>query len=149
MRFSLEIQRILLYAGNAARQMGHSYVGSGHILLGIVASPCAAGRLLRIAGADTEVLRSMLTVLYGVGSVDMPLHQGFSNMARKILRIAGAEAKAQQQGSVQSLHLLTSVLRTENTAAIKMLMLSGLDTQSLFTQTVDALRWDAEREEIL
>ena len=146
MRFSLEIQRILLYAGDTARRLGHSYVGSGHILLGVVACQGAAGRLLRLAGADTHVLRAMLTVLYGMGSADMPLHQSFSAASKRILHRAGLEAKAQQT-RVHSLHLLVALLRTENTAAIQMLTLSGLDIQNLFTQTVDALRWDADREQ--
>ena len=77
MRFSLAVQRILLSAGDAARHMGHSYVGSGHILLAMTVSPGSAGRLLQGAGVDPEVLRSMLTVLYGIGGRDMPLHQSF------------------------------------------------------------------------
>ena len=147
MRFSLATQRILLSAGDSARHMGHSYVGSGHILLAMTVSPGSAGRLLQGAGVDPELLRSMLTVLYGVGSTDMPLHQSFSGAVRRILRCAAEEAKNHRQSSVHSLHLLAAILRTENTAAAQMLLLCGLDVGSLFTQTVDTLRWDSQREQ--
>ena len=147
MRFSLAMQRILLTAGDTARYMGHSYVGSGHILLAMTVSPGGAGRLLQGAGVDPEVLRSMLTVLYGIGSRDMPLHQSFSGAVRQILRCAAEEAKEQKQSSVHSLHLLAAILRVENTAAVQMLQLCGMDMGSLFTQTIDTLRWDSRREQ--
>ena len=141
MGYCSDVEQVLLSAANLARQMGHSYVGSAHLLLSITMRPGTAGQLLRTAGLEPELGRAILAVLYGVGTADMPLHQGFSRQMRRVLRSAGEEAKVHDSHQVTTLHLLAALLRQEKSAANQILLLCGLDRQELFSQTAEILQW--------
>lgn len=141
MRYDTQTRQLLIGAGNAARNMGHSYVGSAHLLLALMREPGIAGQLLRGAGLGLELVEAMTAVLYGMGTPDLPLPQGFSNQARRILRRAGDEAKLQKSKMVEPIHLLLALLRTEKTAAQDIMLLGSIEPDLLFTQTVQYLQW--------
>ena len=141
MKYETDAQRLILMAGKKARTLGHSYVGSAHLLLALAAEPGFAGQMLRSAGFDLQLAEAMAKVLYGVGTAGLPLPQSFSSQARRILRGASEEARLLGSRQVQGTHILLSLLRWEKTAATDLLMLSGVDTLSLFSHTVDYLQW--------
>ena len=141
MRYDTQLKSILLRSGAVARRLGHSYVGSGHLLVALLETPGATGSLLRFSGMEPETVEHMMSLLYGAGTPNLPLPQGFSGQARRILQSAGREARQMGQRQVRSEHLLLAMLRSEKTAARELLLLHDVDTQVLFTQTVDSLRW--------
>ncbi len=142
MQFGTDAQGLILAAGRKARAMGHSYVGSAHLLLALAQEPGLAGQLLRGAGFESELAESMALVLYGVGTPGLPLPQGFSGQARRVLRGAREEARQLNSKQVCCVHVLLSLLRREKTSAGDLLILSGVDAASLFTRTVEYLQWD-------
>lgn len=141
MQYGRDAQELISAAGGKARAMGHSYVGSVHLLLALAQERKITGQLLRGAGFDWQLGQSMTAVLYGVGTPDLPLPQGFSNQARRILRGAGQEARYLGSRQVQPMHILLSLLRQERTAARDILLLNDVDTQELFTRTVEYLQF--------
>lgn len=143
MRYEDSAQALILAAGRTARTMGHSYVGSVHLLLALAREPGEAGQLLRFAGFEPALAQSISAVLYGLGTPELPLPQGFSVQARRILRGAGEEANALKSRQVGGVHILLSMLRQEKTAARDLLRLHDIDTQELFSCAVDYLRFDA------
>ncbi len=142
MQYQQDTQGLILMSGKIARQMGHSYVGSVHLLLALAQTPGLAGNLLLGAGLDPALARSMAAVLYGTGTPGLPLPQGFSSQARRILREAGQEARKLHSRQVSGVHILLALLRQENTAARDILVLSSIDTEALFSHTVDCLHWE-------
>lgn len=142
MQYSIQSQKLLIDAAERARNMGHSYVGSAHLLLAISSQSDMAGQLLRGAGVDGEMTAQMTAILYGLGTAGLPLPQGFSPQARRILRGAGKEAKFLQSHQVEPVHILLSLLRQQKTAAKDLLILNDVDTDSLFSGTVDYLCWE-------
>ena len=72
-----ELQGLILTAGREARALGHSYVGSIHLLLALAQSAGTAGNLLTGAGFDPQLARSMAAVLYGSGTPGLPLPKAF------------------------------------------------------------------------
>ncbi len=143
MQYTQEVQTLICEAAASARKLGHSYVGSIHLLLALAQLPFLPGQLLRFAGAEPEQLELMAGVFYGAGTPGLPLPQGFSAQARRIFRDARTEARSCGSRKVSVTHILLSLLRTKNSAAQELLMLSSVDTDELFTRTVDALRWEA------
>jgi len=139
-RLDTQLRAVLLRAAAVARRLGHSCVTSGHLLIALLESRTVGGKFLQFAGVETEELERMLLLLYGRGAPDLPLPQGFSGQTRRVLRGAAREARLLGSRQVGSEHLLLSLLRSEKTVARELLLLSGVDTQMLFTQTVDALR---------
>ncbi len=139
MRYAAEAQRLLLTAAEKARQFGHSYVGSGHLLLALAEEPGMAGQLLRFAGGEQELLRKMMLVLYGSGTARLPLPQGFTGEAGQVLRGARIEAMIYGAMQIRSVHILLSILRQEKTSAGDLLLFCGIDENELFSRTVDRI----------
>ena len=136
MRYGAEASKLILTAGNCARELGHSYVGSIHFLLALTDEPGLSGRLLRGAGLDRNVLRDMTAVLYGMGTPELPLPQGLTKEARRILRGAAGEAQLLKRREVESVHILLALTRRDKAAARELLLLSGVDPDHLFTQAI-------------
>ena len=143
MQYTQEAKTLIRKAAEAARQLGHSYVGSIHLLLALTKYPRLPGQLLRFAGADPEQLIWLAGAFYGAGTPGLPLPQGFSRQAGLVLRQAGNEARSNGRKRIEPVHILLSLLRNADCGAQQLLSLSDVDTDSLFTRTVDALRWEA------
>ena len=143
MNYEAQTQELILSAAQKARAFGHSFVGSVHLLLALAEKKDLAGRLLRVSGFDTGLAEQMVSVLYGTGTPGLPLPQGFSLQARKILRGARQEAKHHGSREIAREHIFLSLLRREKSGARELLVLSNVDTDVLFTETVDHLKWDA------
>jgi len=92
MRLSTLAADAILRAGQIARNYGHSYVGSAHLLVAMASLPGSAGQLLRGMGVEPELTGAMVQLLYGVGKPDLPLPQGLTEEARCLLRRAAREA---------------------------------------------------------
>jgi ATP-dependent Clp protease ATP-binding subunit ClpC len=83
----------------------------------------------------------MATLLYGVGTASLPLPQGFTGSARKILRLAGKEAARLGSKEVDCTHMLLAMLRCRKTAAYDLLSVAQVDADEVFTRTVEYLQW--------
>ena len=142
MHYTQEAQTLLLMAARIARQLGHSYVGSVHLLLAMARANGLPGQLLRGAGLDAQLSEQMVRVLYGAGTAGLPLPQGFTAEAKQVLQ--GARDEARQLGSrqVDGIHILLSILRNERTAARELLVLNDVDGEVLFSRTIDYLKWE-------
>ena len=142
MRYARAASELLLSAAETARAMGHSYVGSIHLLIALSEEPGAAGQSLRLLGLTPGLARDLAAVLYGVGSPGLPLPQGFTPMMRKILRSAALEAKRMGSRGVTPCHLLLALARREKASAGEVLTLAGIDGNVLFTRTLEEAEWN-------
>ena len=143
MRYNLLTSDMIQIAGQKARHYGHSYVGSAHLLLALTKIPGLTGQLLRSAGLEPEMTESMTQLIYGFGAADLPLPQGLSPEARSILRGAAREAKETGSREVRPVHVLLSLTRKEQSTAGELLRMSGVDQETLFSNTVEYMRWEA------
>ncbi len=139
MHYASDASELILAAGAKARSLGHSYVGSVHFLLSLAESPGLPGLMLRAAGAEPALMELLTSVLYGTGTPGLPLPQGLTAQARRVLRGAGTEAKTLGSRQIQPIHIFLSLLREKRTAARDVLKLSGVDTELLFSQSVDKI----------
>ena len=143
MRYEQESLELINRAHRKARQMGHSYVGSVHLLLALASEKGQIGQIFQGFGLDAAVTEDMVALLYGKGKSNLPMPQGLSPEARQILRGAAKEARNQKRRQVSPLHILLSLARREKAAAGELLLLSGIDTNELFSRTVENLQWGA------
>ncbi|MBR4109637.1 MAG: ATP-dependent Clp protease ATP-binding subunit [Oscillospiraceae bacterium] len=142
MYYTAEAQSLLTASAQIAKAMGHSYVGSAHLLLGIGREKGIAGQLLRGAGWSGALSEKIATVLYGAGTPGLPLPQGFSEQSKRILYQAGQEARRLDCRQVHTSHILLAILRSERTQARELLALNDIDTQSLFSRMLDTILWE-------
>ena len=149
MHYTHAADELLRSAFTQARKRGHSYVGSEHLLLAMLENESWPGRILTGAGLDPTIMGQMASLLYGVGSAQLPLPQGFTLSARKILRLAAKEAVRLGAKEVDATHLLLAMLRCRKSAALELLGIAQVDADEVFTRTVDYLQWQdpaAERQ---
>ena len=142
MRYHMQTEILLRRCAGKARDLGHSYVGSAHLLLAMVSEPGGMGLVLRQLGVDPVLTESMTMLLYGAGTPDLPLPQGLTAETKKLLRCAAQEARQQASREVSPHHILLAMARREETAAAELLQLNGVSADALFTHTMDYLRWE-------
>ena len=144
MRYNMETESLLRRSAGKARNLGHSYVGSAHLLLAMAAEPGGMGLVLRQLGVDPDLTESMALLLYGAGTPDLPLPQGLTAEVRDLLRFAAREARQQSGREIEPHHILLAMARREGTAASELLQLNGISADTLFTHTMDYLRWEQQ-----
>jgi len=141
-RYHVLTAELIQKSGQKARQFGHSYVGSAHLLAALTDLPGGTGQFLRCLGLDPKLLDTMAQLQYGMGTPGLPLPQGLTANARHILHVASREARRQNCRFVQPVHVLLALSRTENSSAAELLKMNGISPEILFTHTVDYLQWE-------
>ena len=142
MHYDILTSDLIQRAAQLARTLGHSYVGSAHLLLVMAREPGAAGQTLRLLGMDPDLTEAMARLLYGMGTPELPLPQGLTGESRALLRGAAREAKILGSREITPQHLLLAMARRENSDAYELLKLNGISTDELFTHAVDYLHWE-------
>ena len=124
---------------NAAR-LGHSYVGSEHLLLGLASleySPAA--QALRRAGADRKTLRAGVVRRVGVGVPAQCPRQGLTPHCCQAIRGAAEESRRLGQRAVSAEHLLLGLLGETDSGAFRVLDSCGVDIPALYRRVTAAL----------
>ncbi len=131
-RLTREASRALTLAFEAASELGHSYVGSEHILLGLAKEGSGeAAKSLRSCGFDDKRIRALLVESLGRGSAGMRPAQGFTPRAQGIIESAALEAESKGLSTVDTRHLLLAILKEGDSLALRLLSSGGLDGSRL------------------
>ncbi len=129
---STALGAIRLAQRNAAR-LGHSYVGSEHLLLGLAGQEFSpAAMALRRAGADSQALRSAIAQRVGTGVPAQSSFQGLTPNCCSAIQGAVEESRRLGQNAVNSEHLLLGLLRTKGNGASRLLAHCGVETENLY-----------------
>jgi ATP-dependent Clp protease ATP-binding subunit ClpC len=122
-RFTERAQKVILVAQEEAKRLNHDYVGTEHILLGLVAlGEGVAAQVLVNLGVDLRKLRVEIEKVVGTGDNIMLLGEiPFSPRAKKVLELAVEEAGNMGHYYVGTEHLLLGLLREEEGVAGRVL----------------------------
>ncbi len=135
-------RRVLDLAAEAAAELGHSYVGTEHILLGLAKEDTGAASCLRSCGCGYPRLRQLVTEAVGTGVPCSAPAQGFTPEARRCIRLATLEAVRLGRREISPEHLLLGLLREEDSAALRLLRSAEADTDRMFTRLLENLSRD-------
>lgn len=135
-KFTQRAELAIEKAGFAAGNLGHSYVGTEHLLLGIMTENVGMGaRILRNHGLDEAVLTQALCRLNGSGAPTRA-RQGMSERARAAVECSSVEAKNMHQSFIGTEHLLMGILRQPDCGGVKLLASLGVDIDGVFTEVM-------------
>ncbi len=137
MRCDRQTAALVRRAGSLAREMGHSFVGSVHLLLALSETPGGPSQLLRGLGLESESARAMVSLLYGLGDGELPLPQGFTRAAKRVLRGSAREARHQGRREVCPMDVLLAAARERHCASMELMKVYGVDPDALFTHTLE------------
>ncbi len=139
-RFTERAEQALRLAHEAAAELGHSHVGSEHMLLGLIREGSGvAARALAAAGVTDEQIHQMIVENIGTGEPGESTPQGLTPRAKRIIEIAMAEAVRLGHNYVGTEHLLMGLLREGDCFAARMLAASGVDAQRLYMSVLGML----------
>ena len=128
---STALGAIRLAQENAVR-LGHCYVGSEHLLLGLACQEYSlAARLLGEAGADSRSLRAAVVQLVGTGAPGHTLRQGLTPRCCQVIRRAAEECRRLGGPAVGAEHLLLGVLLETESSGARLLGACEVDRESL------------------
>ena len=130
-QFTPGARSALRQAREAAGQLGHGYIGSEHLLLGILQEEGPARGCLQEQEVTPEKIRSVLRELVGVGSPGLAPAQGFTPRARRIIENAAGESVRRGSGRIGTEHLLLGILRESGAMATQALRAVGADPGKL------------------
>lgn len=140
-RFSPAAAAAVYFAETLASQLGHSYVGTEHLLLGLSRTEDdAVDRLLAAEGLTPALLLEELLFRQGSGIGGCPPLQGLSSQARGAVAFAAGEALREKTRQVEPIHLLLGLLRVPGSTAEAMLRALGVDENRLFTRALETCR---------
>lgn len=120
--------------------LGHTYVGSEHLLLGLLEeeSGTAAG-ILRARGADWGKIRQKLIEMIGRGIKTQMSPGNFTPRCRRILENALTEARVMGKESAGTEHVLLSMLKERESYAVRFLQELAIDCDGLYRDTIDLI----------
>ena len=130
--FTMGAETALRLAQESAAELGHSYVGTEHLLLGVAREGRGPGaKALASAGLTAELLRAALVRLVGLGAAGGLPSQGLTPRCRECLELALSEARRCQSSRADTGHLLTGLLRQNDSAAARVIAAAGKDPRQL------------------
>ena len=132
-KFTQRAELAIENARLAAGEMGHGYIGTEHLLLGIMMESDGLGaRILLRHGIDKAQLWRIVLRANGSGSPGRP-EQGLTPRARQAVEQAAQEARQLQQGYIGTEHLLLGLLRQNDCGAAASLREAGADLNDIYT----------------
>ncbi|NOX37217.1 MAG: ATP-dependent Clp protease ATP-binding subunit [Calditrichaeota bacterium] len=139
--FTSRVQKVIRYSKEEAMRLGHDYIGTEHLLLGILKEgEGIAVKILRNLGVDLEKLKQRLEEASGPAGGMMTLgNLPLSKRAEKVLKITYLEAKNFKSDIIGTEHLLLSLLKEKEGLAAQVLMSFNVDYNLVYNELKNIL----------
>ncbi len=125
-KFTERGQRALLTAQREAAQLGRTYVGTEHLLLGVLSDPGAASVVLK--GITLDAARQEIIQILGRGDDDSPVRtMVYTPRTKKVLEQSVREARELKQNYVGTEHILLALMREREGVAAHVMIKMGMD----------------------
>ena len=136
-RFTQRARRVLSLAQEEAERLNHSYIGSEHVLIGLLREEGGvAGRVLRELGLDAARVQAMVERLSGGPGTRTPFTKTeLSPSTKRVLELAVEEARRMGQHYISTEHLLLGLARQNEGLAIDVLRKFGISPEQIRRQT--------------
>jgi ATP-dependent Clp protease ATP-binding subunit ClpC len=135
-RFTDRARRVVVLAQEEARQLSHSYIGTEHVLLGLIhEGEGVAAKALESLGISLEAVRGQVEEIIGRGGSAPSGHIPFTPRAKKVLELSLREALQLGHNYIGTEHILLGLIREGEGVAAQVLVKLGADL-SRVRQTV-------------
>ena len=139
--YTKKAEKVLEIAKKASRSMHHSYIGTEHLLIGLLGEGSgAAAKVLSSAGVDEErILELIENLIAPSGNVIVADAGGYSPRTLRVLENAAKEAERFKNEKVGTEHLLIALIKEADCAAVRLLNTLGVNLQRLYVETLTAM----------
>ena len=151
-QYTEQARTAIMYAEKMARKCGHSYIGTEHLLAGLIhEEQGTAGMVLRDLGITEAKLKEMIDKLIAPGSVVMTADtRGYTPRAERVLEESRQQAQDFRSVRIGTEHILLAMLGELDCVATRLLHTMGIQIQKLQTELLIAMGEDSAqaREEV-
>jgi ATP-dependent Clp protease ATP-binding subunit ClpC len=135
-RFSKRARRSLAYAQEEARRLNHRYIGTEHLLLGLVREEnSVAARVLRSLGVEADAVRAAVEDIAGRGDQTVGTQIGLSARTKRIIELAVNQARGMGNSYIGTEHLLLAIVEDGEGVAIEVLKSLGVTAERIREKT--------------
>ena len=139
-RFTDRARRVVVLAQEEARLLNHSYIGTEHILLGLIhEGEGVAAKALESLGISLEAVRSQVEEMIGQGGSSPSGHIPFTPRAKKVLELSLREALQLGHNYIGTEHILLGLIREGEGVAAQVLIKLGADLSRVRQQVIQLL----------
>ena len=139
-RFTDRARRVVVLAQEEARMLNHNYIGTEHILLGLIhEGEGVAAKALESLGISLEAVRSQVEEIIGQGQQAPSGHIPFTPRAKKVLELSLREALQLGHNYIGTEHILLGLIREGEGVAAQVLVKLGADLNRVRQQVIQLL----------
>ncbi len=144
-RFTEKAIKVIMLAQEEARRLGHNFVGTEQILLGLIGEGTGvAAKVLRSMGVNLKDARIEVEKIIGRGSGFVAVEIPFTPRAKRVLELSLEEARQLGHNYIGTEHLLLGLIREGEGVAARVLENLGVDLTKVRTQVIRMLGETAE-----
>src|SRR5712691_11454976 len=140
-RFTAKARHVVVLAQDEARELNHNYIGTEHILLGLIheSQGLAARVLTGQFGLTLDGIRQEVTAIVGTGKKPQSGHIPFTPRAKKVLELSLREALQLSHNYIGTEHILLGLIREGEGVAAQVLQKLGADLNRVRQQVIQLL----------
>jgi ATP-dependent Clp protease ATP-binding subunit ClpC len=139
-RFTDRGRRVVVLAQEEARMLNHDYIGTEHILLGLIhEGEGVAAKALESLGISLEAVRQQVEEIIGRGEQPPGGHIPFTPRAKKVLELSLREAQQLGPNYIGTEHILLGLIRESEGVAAQVLVKLGADLSRVRQQVIELL----------
>ena len=143
-RFTERARNILMYANDESKKFKHGYVGTEHILLGILLEEDSiAKNLLNDFGVNYDNSKELLETYIGYGTTEIqiaPNEIALTPRTKRLFEISLVEARALNQNYITPEHMLLAIIREAEGVAYTILANLGVDFSKLYKEVINSIK---------
>ena len=147
-RFTDQARRVVVLAEEEARMLNHNWIGTEHILLGLIREDQGlAVRALTTMGISLDEMRQAVGDIIGRGTQPLPesLHIPFTPRAKKVLELSLSEARQLGHDYIGTEHILLALIREGDGVAAHVLAEAGAGLDRTRLQVIELLHGRRQR----
>lgn len=143
-KFTKRAEKALEYAGDLAQGFGHNYIGTEHILYGLVKEGSGvASQVLNMQKITAENVVEEIEVLIGKGDKSQNRGEiGFTPRSKRVIENAFLEARKLGSEFIGTEHLLIGIMREGDSVAVRIMMDLNANPQKLYNEIVKVINED-------
>ena len=146
-RFTDRARRVVVLAQEEARTLNHNYIGTEHILLGLIhEGEGVAAKALESLGISLEAVRRQVEEIIGRGQQAPSGHIPFTPRAKRVLELSLREALLLGHNYIGTEHILLGLIREGEGVAAQVLVKLGADLSRVRQQVIQLLHGDQGQE---
>ncbi len=140
-RFTDRARRVVVLAQEEARMLNHNYIGTEHILLGLIhEGEGVAAKALESLGISLEAVRQQVEEIIGQGQEAPSGHIPFTPRAKKVLELSLRESRQLGHDYIGTEHILLGLIREGEGVAAQVLVKLGADLNRVRQRVIELLQ---------